>query len=215
MHEHVTCKTKCIMGSAQSKPISTQRAIERDIEKAWRKSQTWILKILKKLEETFEDQDWSEMREFGRKNREQSREILSEIRFGLHEEAYIEPSVNLDRWGVEEAVEVGVEKMLVDSWGIEKVSSNNSSDPRTEARSIHQVSRSYRGGRSFLNRSTRYQGALGIAIWKGLRSLTDSKVSRRYRGGVEPPFKTSFQEEKNTDMNAIQHATQPMIQSTQ
>ena len=24
MHEHVTCKTNCIMGSAQSKPISTQ-----------------------------------------------------------------------------------------------------------------------------------------------------------------------------------------------
>ena len=24
MHEHVTCKTKCIMGSAQSKPINTQ-----------------------------------------------------------------------------------------------------------------------------------------------------------------------------------------------
>ena len=27
-------------------------------------------KILKKLEETFEDWDWSEMREFGRENRE-------------------------------------------------------------------------------------------------------------------------------------------------
>ena len=24
MHEHVTCKDNCIMGSAQSKPISTQ-----------------------------------------------------------------------------------------------------------------------------------------------------------------------------------------------
>ena len=44
-------------------------------------------KILKKLEETFEDQDWSEMREFGRENREQSREISSEMRFGSHEEA--------------------------------------------------------------------------------------------------------------------------------
>ena len=54
-------------------------------------------KILKKLEETFEDQVWSEMREFGRENREQSRKISSEMRFGLHEEAYIEPSVNLDR----------------------------------------------------------------------------------------------------------------------
>ena len=50
-------------------------------------------KILKKLEETFEDQDWSEMREFGRENKEQS----SEMRFESHEEAYIETSVNLDR----------------------------------------------------------------------------------------------------------------------
>ena len=58
-------------------------------------------KILKKLEETFEDQDWSEMREFGRENKEQSREISSEMRFESHEEAYIEPSANLDRWGVE------------------------------------------------------------------------------------------------------------------
>ena len=54
-------------------------------------------KILKKLEETFEDQDQSEMREFGRKNREQLREISSEMRFELHEKAYIEPSINLDR----------------------------------------------------------------------------------------------------------------------
>ena len=52
---------------------------------------------MKKLEETFEDQDWSEMRQFGRENREQSREISSEIRFGSHKEAYIEHSVKLDR----------------------------------------------------------------------------------------------------------------------
>ena len=44
-------------------------------------------KILKKLEENFEDQDWSEMREFGRENREQSREISSEMRFRSHEVA--------------------------------------------------------------------------------------------------------------------------------
>ena len=54
-------------------------------------------KILKKLEDTFEDQDWSEMREFGKENREKSRKISSEMRFGSHSKAYIEPSVNLDR----------------------------------------------------------------------------------------------------------------------
>ena len=43
-------------------------------------------KILKMLEETFEDWDWNEMREFGRENREQSRDISSEMRIGSHEE---------------------------------------------------------------------------------------------------------------------------------
>ena len=42
--------------------------------------------------------------------------------------------------GIEEAIEVGIEEMVVDSWGIEKVLKNNSSDPRTESQSIHQVS---------------------------------------------------------------------------
>ena len=53
-------------------------------------------KILKKIEETFEDQDWSEMREFGGENREQLREIEQNegqiARGGLNRS-----SVNLDR----------------------------------------------------------------------------------------------------------------------
>ena len=61
-------------------------------------------KILKELEETFEDQDWSEMREFGRENRELSREILSEMKFGSHDEAYREPSVNLDKYRCREVL---------------------------------------------------------------------------------------------------------------
>ena len=43
-------------------------------------------KILKNLEETFEDWDWSEMREFGRENREQLRERSSEMRIESQEE---------------------------------------------------------------------------------------------------------------------------------
>ena len=43
-------------------------------------------KNLKNLEETFEDREWSEMREFGRENREQSRERSSEMRTGSHKE---------------------------------------------------------------------------------------------------------------------------------
>ena len=43
-------------------------------------------KNLKKLEETFEDWDWSEIREFGIENRDQSRERSSEMRNRSHEE---------------------------------------------------------------------------------------------------------------------------------
>ena len=56
-------------------------------------------------------------------------------------------------------------------WGIEQVSSNNSSNPRIEARSIHQVSRSYRGYRPNLDRSTRYRGTSEIAIRKSFSKL--------------------------------------------
>ena len=43
-------------------------------------------KNLKKLEETFEDWDWSEMREFGRENKEQLKEISSEMMIESHDE---------------------------------------------------------------------------------------------------------------------------------
>ena len=94
--------------------------------------------------------------------------------------------------GIEISVKEVSRKMVIDSWGIEEVSRNNSTKPRTEARSIHQVSRSYRGCRTILDQSTRYREAVGIAIRKSWKSSTNSKVSRRYRGGVKPAFKTSF-----------------------
>ena len=43
-----------------------------------------------------------------------------------------------------------------------------------EAQSIHQVSRSCREVKNFLDRSTRYRGAVEIAIRKSLGSSTDS-----------------------------------------
>ena len=98
--------------------------------------------------------------------------------------------------GIKEAIKGGIKGKVVNSWGIKKVSRNNSSDSRTEARSIHQVSRSYRGGRSFLNLSTRYWEAVGKAIRNSWRISTDSKVSKRYRGGVEPAFQNSFSRSK-------------------
>ena len=76
--------------------------------------------------------------------------------------------------GIEIPVEGGVEKMIIDSWGIEEVSRNNLTESRTVARSIHQVSRSYRGYRPNLDQSTKYWGAGEIAIRKRLGISTDS-----------------------------------------
>ena len=60
------------------------------------------------------------------------------------------------------------------------------------SRLIHQVSRSYWGDRSFHDWSTRCREVVEIVIRKRLRNSTDNKVLRRYRGGVELAFKTSF-----------------------
>ena len=90
--------------------------------------------------------------------------------------------------GIEISVEGGVEKMVVNSWGIEEVSRNNPTELRTEAQSIHQVSRSYRGCRAILDQSTRYRAAVEIAIKKA----EEARQTARYRGGVEPAFKNSF-----------------------
>ena len=56
-----------------------------------------------------------------------------------------------------------------------EVSSNKESISRTEARSIHQVSKSYRGGRSFLDWSTRYRGSVEIVIRNSLKARQIAK----------------------------------------
>ena len=54
-----------------------------------------------------------------------------------------------------------------------------------------------------------------IAIEKGSsRGSIDSLAIERYWEAVEIAQKQIFKEEKNTDMNAIKHATQPKIQTT-
>ena len=82
-----------------------------------------------------------------------------------------------------------------------------------------------------LDRSTRCREAiedaeplsidpLGIEQLSGLRleKAEEARQTARYRGGIEEVssqhLKPVFRDVKNTDMNAIQHATQPMIQLT-
>ena len=85
-------------------------------------------------------------------------------------------------------------KILIDPPGVEKLSRR-----QELSRSIHQVLRSC-------------LDCVKKKAW-------ESRQIVRYREGVKEVssqfFKTVFREEKNTDMNAIQHTTQPMIQSIQ
>ena len=45
-----------------------------------------VKKFLKKLEKSLRNKDWSELRKFGRENKEVLREISNEMSFGLHRE---------------------------------------------------------------------------------------------------------------------------------
>ena len=62
-----------------------------------------------------------------------------------------------------------------------------------------------------LDLSTSCQEAVEIAMWKKLKELDRQLAIEEVSSQL---FKTVFREVKNTDMNAIQHATQPMIQLT-
>ena len=66
------------------------------------------------------------------------------------------------------------------------------------------------GPRDFLFDPPVVEATIEIAIGNSLISRQIGQVSRRCRGRL----KTFFQKGKNTDMNAIKHATQLMIEST-
>ena len=76
--------------------------------------------------------------------------------------------------GIEVSVEEVLRKCLLTVEVSRRYWGANSTEPRIEAWSIHQVSRSYRGCRPILDRSTRYREAVEIAIRKSWRSSTDS-----------------------------------------
>ena len=145
--------------------------------------------------------------------KELSRERSKKMIGGSHEEIIQALSkarqMQVSR-GIETAIEKGIEEMVVNRYryqgGVKEQSikcKNRSSiyPPAIEklsrrqelSRSIHQVSRSCRDS--------------NMKKLKELnRQLAIEEVSSQL-------FKIVFREVKNTNMNAIQHATQPMIQS--
>ena len=107
----------------------------------------------------------------GEKERELSREREIERNKGqIVRGSLNRPSVNLDKRRCRE-VSRQLSRKVSRKWSstdtsIEEVSRNNPSDARTETRFIHQLSRSYRGGMSFLDLSTKYREAVGNVIKK-------------------------------------------------
>ena len=132
-----------------------------------------------------------------------------------HRRRIYRPSVILDRWGVKVVSRHLSSRCWEKATSTDHVSRScrgkKTPEARYDARSIHQVSRSCQEVKNFLDWFTRCRGAVEITIRKSLGSSTDSYLSRRCRASFS---KTVFREEKNTDMNAIKYATQPMIQIT-
>ena len=170
------------------------------LEKAWR---------------ILEEKVWSEKESVWEMNsREQiERDRRNERRIAM--EKYIDPSVMLDSWGIERywgscrgrcwgtgcqqlRYRVGIKQQRIrfknrssiDPAGVEELSRM-----QELSQSIHQVSR---------------------RCWVAFKkNAWEAQQIARYRGGVEPAFQNSFSRCESTDMYAIQHTTQPMIQSTQ
>ena len=147
---------------------------EENLEKAWRN--------LKK-------QDWSEMRLFGR---EKERAIEKEIEWNgvrIARGDLNSALVNLDRWRCWEVLshlsrKVSRKRSSTDT-SIKEVSRDKTSDIRIEAQSIHQVLRSYRGGKNFLNRSTR--------CWEGVELAFKTSFSRseKHRHECNPTYNST------------------------
>ena len=168
------------------------------LEKAWR---------------ILEEQVWSEMRVFWDRNREVSWEKSKKNDFRITQRPYIKQLVNLDRcryrevsrdlsrrcrenarrqlrcWeGIEEQHIRINNRSSIDPLGVEKLSRR-----QKLSWSIHQVSR-------------RCWDCVKKKAWEA------RQIARYWWGQL---FKIVFWEEKNIDMNAIQHKTQQMIQLTQ
>ena len=168
-----------------------------------------VKKNLKKLEETLRKKFGVSERGLGgektKLSRKRSREMKTEshrtyiqrfnksrqIEVSRHLSSQVSRKQNVDRCSYRGSIEGQINKRL------------------KEARSIPQLSRSYRGSKRNLDQSTQLSRSYRDCDKRKMKSSIDSQVSRRCRDCL----KTVFQEGKNTDMNAIKHATQPRIQT--
>ena len=144
----------------------------------WRRSEAYqVKKDLKKLENPKgRGLEW--VKEVWEMKRQRYRERGRQKWVADHTRRIYRPSVNLDKWGVEVVSRHMLSRCQEKATSTDHVSRScqgiKTPEARNDARSIHQVSRSYREVRNFLDRSTRCRGAVEIAIRKSLESSTNS-----------------------------------------
>ena len=149
---------------------------------------------LEKAWRILEEEVWSENESVWEMNNHRHIEKDQRNERRIAKEKYINPSVMLDSWGIEKQRIRFKNRNLIDPPSVEELSRR-----QELSRSIHQVSR-------------RCRDCVKKNAW-------EARQIAWYRGGVEEVssqfFKTVFRDVKNKNMNAIQHTTQLMIQSTQ
>ena len=148
-----------------------------------------VKKLLKKFEETLREKIGSEMRVFGRwRDKAIKREIKrQEVR--IAQGKIYKTLVKLDRWRCRG-------RRQAKCWGFchrqiqvsRKCRGTKTLDTWDKAQLINQMSRSYRGDRNSLDRSTRCRGGVKIVIRKSMEARQIAKCQR----GVELAFKISF-----------------------
>ena len=84
---------------------------------------------------------------------------------------------------------------------------------RSQPRWIDQLSSIYRADRKFLDGSRICQESIKNAIKRSWKGSIDSLAVEKCWEAIEITQKQFFKDEKNTDVNAIKHATPPKIQN--
>ena len=83
-----------------------------------------------------------------------------------------------------------------------------------EARRIQEILSIYRGDKNFLDGSKSYRNCDKKKLKSSIDKPSAKRCVKELSRSCQDCSKTVFQGEKNTDMNAIKHATQPRIQTT-
>ena len=130
-------------------------------------------------------------------------------------EKYIDPSVMLDSWGIgryQGSYRGSGLRQLRYREGIEQQKVKFKNRSSINPAGVEELSRRQELSRSIHQVSRRCQYYVKKNAW-------EARQIARYRGGVgevsRQLFKTVFRDVKTTDMNAIQHTTQPIQWSNQ